>query len=198
MLQKSALSLLKSGRNLFLTGSAGSGKTYLLNQYIQYLRARDVRIAVTASTGIAATHIGGMTIHSWSGLGIRKELNDEDLKDIAKKKPVRERIVKTSVLIIDEISMLSGQTLTCIDQILRHLKQGSLPFGGVQVVFSGDFFQLPPVDRERLPAHQKLAFMAPVWINAGLEICYLTEAHRHTNDNLLRLLNGIRSGGDGR
>ncbi len=194
MLQKSALSLLKSGRNLFLTGSAGSGKTYLLNQYIQYLRARDVRIAVTASTGIAATHIGGMTIHSWSGLGIRKELNDEDLKDIAKKKPVRERIVKTSVLIIDEISMLSGQTLTCIDQILRHLKQGSLPFGGVQVVFSGDFFQLPPVDRERLPAHQKLAFMAPVWINAGLEICYLTEAHRHTNDNLLRLLNGIRSG----
>ena len=94
MLQKSALNILKSGKNVFLTGSAGAGKTHLLNEYIRYLRVRDARVAVTASTGIAATHIGGVTVHSWSGLGIKDELSDKDLDAIAKKKPVRERVRK--------------------------------------------------------------------------------------------------------
>ena len=194
MRQQSALNILKSGKNVFLTGSAGSGKTHLVNHYIDYLRARDARVAVTASTGISATHIGGRTIHSWSGLGIRDELNDNDLDNIAKKKPVRARIAKARVLIIDEISMLSAKTLTCVDEILRHIKRNPSPFGGIQVVFSGDFFQLPPVVREAVPAHEKMAFTAPAWERANLEICYLSESHRHGDDILLRLLNEIRSG----
>ena len=76
MRQSSALDILKTGQNVFLTGSAGSGKTYTLNQYIDYLRARRVPVAVTASTGIAATHMNGTTIHSWSGIGIKDELTD--------------------------------------------------------------------------------------------------------------------------
>ena len=194
MTQKTALNILKSGKNVFLTGSAGAGKTYVLNQYIEYLRDRGVPLAITASTGIAATHIGGQTIHSWSGLGIRDQLTDEDLRKMAKKKPLRERITKTQVLIIDEISMLSRQTLACIDQIMKYFKVSFEPFGGVQLVFSGDFFQLPPVSRERLSSQEKFAFMDPVWLEANLNICYITESYRHDDSPLLRMLNEIRSG----
>lgn len=192
--QETAFKILKMGKNVFLTGSAGAGKTYLLNRYIEYLRDRNVGLAITASTGIAATHLNGMTIHSWSGIGIREELTDEDLEEIAKKAPTRKRIEKTKVLIIDEISMLSGQLLGCVDQLLRFFKDPFLPFGGIQVIFSGDFFQLPPVSRERKMSHEKFAFMHPSWSNSGLQICYLTEQHRQGNDHLLTLLNEIRSG----
>ncbi len=194
MKQSTALKVLKSGKNVFLTGSAGTGKTYLLNQYIKYLRERNVPLAITASTGIAATHLDGMTIHSWSGIGIREELTDHDLEKIAKKAPTRKRIEQAKVLIIDEISMLSGQTLHCIDQVLRYIKVSFEPFGGIQVIFSGDFFQLPPVSRERKPSHEKFAFMHPSWVEAQLQVCYLTEQYRQESDLLLDLLNEIRSG----
>ncbi len=194
MLQKSAFSVLRSGANVFLTGAAGCGKTYLLNQYIEYLRDRDVKVAVTASTGIAATHIGGMTIHAWSGLGIRDAVGEKDLQAISGKQLVKGRVTKACVLIIDEVSMLSAQTLGFIDRILRRLRGSGAPFGGIQVIFSGDFFQLPPVDRGRRPAHQTLAFMAPVWVQANLKCCYLKDSYRHEDDELLHFLNEIRSG----
>ena len=76
MLQKDALKIMKAGRNVYLTGAAGTGKTYVLNEYIEYLKKKKVPVAVTASTGIAATHIGGTTIHSWSGVGIKNDLTD--------------------------------------------------------------------------------------------------------------------------
>ncbi len=98
MKQSSALKILKAGESVFLTGSAGAGKTYVLNQYIQYLRERGVPVAITASTGIAATHLGGQTIHSWSGLGIKEEITEWDLEKIAKKKKVREKLEKVEVL----------------------------------------------------------------------------------------------------
>ncbi len=140
MEQETALSILKSGHNAYLTGSAGTGKTYLINQYIEYLRLRNVPVAVTASTGIAATHIGGQTIHSWSGIGIRDLITIDDLEKIARNKQTRERLTGIQVLIIDEISMLSGKVLTGISDILKHFKRSDLPFGGVQTILSGDFF----------------------------------------------------------
>ena len=124
MLQTTALKILKSGANVFLTGSAGAGKTYVINQYIAYLRDHGVPLAITASTGIAATHIDGQTIHSWSGLGIKDFLTDKDLDKIAKRKVVRERIEKVKVLIIDEISMLSLQNLECINQKIEESNSG--------------------------------------------------------------------------
>ncbi len=194
MLQSTALSVLKTGVNVFLTGSAGAGKTYVLNQYIEYLKANGVPLAITASTGIAATHINGQTIHSWSGLGIKDELTDKDLDKIAKRKVVRERLEKVEVLIIDEVSMLSLQNLECINQILQFFKINRKPFGGIQVILCGDFFQLPPVTRERIPNWQKFAFMAPVWVEAEMKVCYLTEQYRQDDFGLLTLLNEIRSG----
>ena len=194
MNQDTALKILKSGKNVFLTGSAGAGKTYLLNKYIEYLRARNIPLAITASTGIAATHLGGQTIHSWSGLGIRDELFPEDLAKMAKKKPLRTRLEQVQVLIIDEVSMLSGRALQNINEILQYFKVSFAPFGGVQIVFSGDFFQLPPVSREPQTSAEKFAFMAPIWVQAELQICYLTCQYRQDDSPLLSLLNQMRSG----
>lgn len=194
MNQATALDILKTGHNVFLTGSAGAGKTYVLNKYIEWIRDHGVNVAITASTGIAATHINGQTIHSWSGIGIKDELTDYDLQKMFKKHPLKKRITQAEVLIIDEISMLSKNLLTQIDRILKFFRVSFEPFGGMQVIFSGDFFQLPPVSRERIPNHQKFAFMAPIWKDANLKVCYLTEQYRQSNDDLSALLNDIRSG----
>ena len=193
MEQETALAILKSGHNVYLTGSAGTGKTYLINQYIEYLRLREVPVAVTASTGIAATHIGGQTIHSWSGIGIRDHITTMDLEKISKNKQTRDRLEGIQVLIIDEISMLSGKVLTGISDILKHFKRNDQPFGGVQVILSGDFFQLPPVSREALSNREKFAFMAPVWVEAKLKVCYLTTQYRQGKDALAIVLDEVRT-----
>ena len=191
--QETALSILKAGQNVYLTGSAGTGKTYLLNQYIEYLRQREVPIAITASTGIAATHIGGQTIHSWSGIGIRDYITPKDLEKIGKNRQTVSRIKSTQVLIIDEISMLSGKVLSGISTIMKHFKGSQEAFGGAQIILSGDFFQLPPVSREAMSNRDKFAFMAPVWVEANLKICYLSQQYRQGRDTLSFILSEIRS-----
>ncbi|MBI5358627.1 AAA family ATPase [Candidatus Amesbacteria bacterium] len=145
MTQSQALAILKTGANVFLTGEPGSGKTYVINQYVTYLRDRGIEPAITASTGIAATHIGGITIHSWSGIGIKTMLNKHDLHKIATSQYIAKRVRRAKVLIIEEVSMLAPETLSMVDMVIRKITERQEPFGGVQVVFSGDFFQLPPV-----------------------------------------------------
>lgn len=145
MKQSEALDILKLGHNTFLTGSAGTGKTYVLNQFIEYLKMHEIKYAVTASTGIAATHIGGTTIHSWSGMGIKENLKKSDLEILQQNEHLYKRWNNTKVLIIDEISMLHRNFLDGLDQIGKTLRRNNLPFGGIQIVFCGDFFQLPPV-----------------------------------------------------
>lgn len=147
MNQDQAFDILKMGYNVFLTGPAGSGKTFLVNRFITYCHEHALTVAITASTGIAATHIGGMTLHSWSGMGIRESLTDEDIEHIMTKEYLMKRFMKTSVLIIDEISMLGGEFLASLDRLLRFARISQDPFGGMQVVLVGDFFQLPPVSR---------------------------------------------------
>jgi len=145
MTQSQALSILKTGANIFLTGEPGSGKTHAINEYVAYLRVRSIEPAITASTGIAATHIGGITIHSWSGIGIKTSLDKYGLNKIASSKYIVKRVRRAKVLIIDEVSMLSPETLSMIDAVCREIKQNPEPFGGIQIVLVGDFFQLPPV-----------------------------------------------------
>jgi len=194
MQQATALKILKSGANVFLTGSAGTGKTYVLNQYIQYLKARKVPVAITASTGIAATHMNGMTIHSWAGIGIKQQLTPRDLKLMEGKKYLKDKLEAAKVLIIDEVSMLHKSQLAMVDLVLRTFKNSNEAFGGIQVVFAGDFFQLPPIGNQGELPRDKFAFMAECWVNAGVKVCYLTEQYRQSQNALTNVLNEIRSG----
>ncbi|ENV48297.1 AAA family ATPase [Acinetobacter brisouii] len=193
MKQETALKLLKAGENVFLTGSAGAGKTYTLNQYIQYLKIRKVPVAITASTGIAATHMNGMTIHTWAGIGIKDTLSDDDLKRMKERKYLKEHLENTQVLIIDEISMLHAKQLNLVNQVLKYFKESDEAFGGIQVVVAGDFFQLPPVSKNEERNRDKFCFMSEAWVEAKFRVCYLTEQHRQDDETLNQILNAIRA-----
>jgi len=147
MTQDEALALLRTGASVFLTGQPGSGKTHTVNSYMKWLRRRGIAYAYTASTGIAATHGHGVTIHAWSGIGVRESLSARDLKLLTDNRRLATRIEKTQVLVIDEISMLSARTLGLVDTVCRQVRGVPSPFGGLQIVLVGDFFQLPPVVR---------------------------------------------------
>lgn len=190
MTQDEALAILKTGVNVFLTGEPGAGKSYTVNAYVAWCRSHGIAVSVTASTGIAATHIGGMTIHSWSGIGIRQSLSEYDLRDMAQNDKLVKRIKNTQVLIIDEISMLDARMLTAVDRVCRAIREPFYPFGGMQVLLVGDFFQLPPVDREG-PPH--FAFSSPAWHDAAPVVCYLHEQHRQADADFLGTLAAIRS-----
>lgn len=208
MIQSQALSILKTGANVFLTGEPGAGKTHTINEYVRFLRSRGVEPAITASTGIAATHIGGMTIHSWSGIGIKKKLDKRDLSLIVSNKYIVDRVGKASVLIIEEVSMLLSETLTAVNMVCQEVKKSDEAFGGMQVIFVGDFFQLPPVQKKivEFQAEQNLfidieinepapifAYDSIAWKEVDPIICYLTEQYRQDDEVFLNLLNSIRN-----
>ena len=189
MTQGEALDILKTGANVFLTGEPGSGKTHTTRAYVEYLHSCGIEPAITASTGIAATHINGMTIHAWSGIGVRSTITDEDLDQISQREKVVRRVASARVLIIDEISMLSAGTLASVDIVLKTLRNSSKPFGGLQMVFVGDFFQLPPVQKN---AAAEFAFASPAWEEANPIVCYLSEQHRQEDAEFLGALSAIR------
>lgn len=202
MTQSESLAIMKTGASVFLTGEPGAGKTHTVNEYVSYLNARGIDVAITASTGIAATHIGGMTIHSWSGIGVKMTLDNHDLDAVAKNKQISSRVRKAHVLIIDEISMLSALTLSLVDAVCRKIKKNPLPFGGIQVVFVGDFFQLPPIVRNDMVQSAqptllsenggRFACDASAWKSMKPKICYLTEQHRQDDREYLDVLSAIR------
>ncbi|MEK7584012.1 MAG: helix-turn-helix domain-containing protein [Patescibacteria group bacterium] len=193
MTQETALAILKTGANVFLTGEPGSGKTHTINRYVEYLREHGIEPAITASTGIAATHIGGMTIHSWSGIGIRKSLSKQDLDQLAHNKKAVSRMTRTDILIIEEISMLDASTLSAVEAACRAVRKKSAPFGGMHVILVGDFFQLPPISREGEPP-ARFAYLSPSWQEANLTVCYLSEQHRQDDDRFLTFLTSLRMG----
>lgn len=192
MQQKTALEILKTGKSIFLTGSAGTGKTYLLNQYIEYLKERKIKPSVVAPTGIAASHLDGSTIHSFFGLGIRDFVDDYFLDSLLQKKYLYDRFSKLKILIIDEVSMISPEIFSAMDKILKAFKFTDKPFGGIQIILSGDFFQLPPISKVR--KEKRFAWQTPVWKDLELKTCYLEQNFRQGEDKLIKILNDIRSG----
>jgi hypothetical protein len=203
MTQFETLAILKTGANVFLTGEPGSGKTHTVNAYVAYLREHGIEPAITASTGIAATHLGGLTIHSWSGIGVKRFLSAYDVENIASREYVAKRMRRAKVLVIDEVSMLGPETLDMADAVCREVRGNSEPFGGLQVVFVGDFFQLPPVSRgsasetgengmfadEKPP---RFAYQSSAWKRAAPVVCYLSEQYRQDDERFLSLLSAIR------
>jgi ATP-dependent DNA helicase PIF1 len=192
MKQTQALRVMMSGQSVFLTGAPGSGKTFVLNQFIKLAKQAKKRVAVTASTGIAATHIGGTTIHSWSGLGIRDEITDRDEKWLKENDRLLKRYNNVDVLIIDEVSMIHGKRLDMINQVCKWLRDSEEPFGGIQVVLTGDLFQLPPINRGDTSID--FVHLSKAWSELAPKICYLSEQHRQENDPLLDLLESMRAG----
>jgi ATP-dependent exoDNAse (exonuclease V) alpha subunit len=213
MTQDEALKIIKTGANVFLTGEPGSGKTHTVNAYVRYLREHGIEPSITASTGIAATHIGGMTIHSWSGIGVKSRVSDYDLEIISQKERVVKRVLNTQVLIIDEISMLAKDTLDAVERVARHLRRNGEPFGGLQVILVGDFFQLPPIEKrgyqneseefeeptlelgaKKINTGGLFAYNSSSWQKLSPITCYLSEQHRQEDEIFLQTLSAIRSG----
>jgi ATP-dependent exoDNAse (exonuclease V) alpha subunit len=143
---------------------------------------------VTASTGIAATHLDGTTIHSWSGLGMKDILDEDDLRKLSRKPYLKERFKKTSVLIIDEISMLSQEQFESLDLICQKLKKNERNFGGMQIILCGDFFQLPPVGKE-----DAFVCESEVWQRTNFKVCYLEEQYRHLDKKFVTILDSVRN-----
>lgn len=191
--QSLALEILLSGESAFVTGPAGAGKTYLLNQFIALQKSSGKHVSVTATTGLAATHLGGTTIHAWSGMGILDAIPNGFADHLAKGR--REIIEKTDTLIIDEISMLHDFRLDMVDEICRLVRKlPDVPFGGIQVVMSGDFFQLPPVNRGDNRAGG-FVVSSQAWRELDPVILYLREQHRQEEGNeLLDILTSMRMG----
>lgn len=192
MIQNEALAIIESGQSVLLTGAAGSGKTHLLREVIARARQDGKVVAVTATTGLAATHLSGSTIHAWAGIGVA----DTVWPGMLAKMPAsrKDTIRKTDMLIIDEISMLHDYRLDMVDAVLRSVRESSEPFGGLQVVLCGDFFQLPPVTRA---GEREAQFVtnSNVWQEANMAVCYLTQQFRQTSDSeYSALLNAVRAG----
>lgn len=192
MNQDTALKVMKSGVNIFLTGKAGSGKSHTIRQFLEHHRKLETNIAITASSGIAATVIGGSTVHSYIGIGIKSKISMDDILNIRRRRGMSAKLKALQILIIDEISMLHQNQFTSIDFVLRTIRGDARPFGGVQLIVVGDFNQLPPVGPEDITG--RLCFMSRSWTNAAFNICYLTTSYRQDSGTLLGILNDIRTG----
>lgn len=192
MTQAEALAILENGQSALLTGAAGTGKTYVLNQFIKRARADGKTVAVTATTGLAATHLSGNTLHAWSGIGVRDQLDGGFFQKLSKQR--KDTIMNTDILVVDEISMLHDFRLDMVEEVARKVRGGDRPFGGMQVVLCGDFFQLPPVSRHDSRTGSFVT-ASQAWMSGAFTVCYLEQQYRQVDDSLYTdILNGIRAG----
>jgi ATP-dependent DNA helicase PIF1 len=190
--------LVDAGENVYLTGPGGTGKSYRTRRMIE---REPGRFSVTASTGIAALNIGGLTLHRWSGmmLGPQNGESDQDYLDHLmedKRYTVRagfDRIRGAQSLVIDEVSMLNGRTLDFLDFLSRKLRRDSRPFGGIQVIVTGDFLQLPPVKKDPRAPYD-WAFESRAWREADFQVVHLTKIHRQDDADFVRALSEFRFG----
>ncbi len=178
---------VRARRNVCVTGAAGTGKSFLLN----LIKSHFPYIHVTASTGVAAVNVGGVTIHSWAGIG-KANLPAEEIAKFINSGPgtkIRRQIKKAKLLAIDEISMISAAVFNLLNNVFKLVRQKDLPFGGIQLVVLGDFFQLPPVAKEE---QVDFCFNAAAWVEGDFQTFELAEIFRQSDLKFIQLLNNIR------
>lgn len=193
--QKQSVYAIEDGSNVFITGSAGTGKSFLL----QYLKRNYLSsgLHITASTGIAAINVGGQTIHSWSGIGLGNLPSQQLIKNLATPKfsHLKKRIRMANMLAIDEISMISAKIFDLLNDLFKDIRKSNKAFGGLQLILFGDFLQLPPVDRSYdLHSNYNFCFQSKAWNELDLKSFVLDESFRQKDQHFIGLLNNIRFG----
>ncbi|WP_374000774.1 DEAD/DEAH box helicase [Bdellovibrio bacteriovorus] len=187
--QSAALDLLRSGENVFLTGGAGSGKSFLIRQFMRELDPKEMPIL--ASTGAAAVLLGGRTFHSFFGLGIMEGGADATYERASKDKRLMSRLRKVEGVIIDEISMIPGQALMIAEALSQRARESKLPWGGMRVITVGDFAQLPPVTQS---GACDWCFLNGVWEASGFQTAILSHNQRVSDNLFLDVLSDVRHG----
>ncbi|GAG56485.1 unnamed protein product, partial [marine sediment metagenome] len=185
--QKYAFNMMKQRKNIFLTGQGGTGKSYTLKVFINYCIKKGISYGITSTTGVSALLIRGTTLHSWSGILLGMEDKITLLERVRKRDKAYKRWLYTQVLVIDEISMMSPELLEKLDYIGKKIRKSLKPFGGIQLIFCGDFAQLPPVKSD-------FCFKSAIWNLLVDKIIYLTENMRQTQEIFKNLLAAVRMG----
>lgn len=199
--QQKALDAVLTGQNVFLTGPGGTGKSFLIERIVEELKERKKKTAVTALTGCAALLLGkdAKTIHSWAGIGLGRDKATVIVSNMKKyRHKVQRRWLLTNTLIIDEVSMMTPEILELLDEVGKLVRRDDRkPFGGLQVILVGDFFQLPPVvksDEYDKRAETNFVFESPLWKTLDLTVCRLTQVVRQTDPAFHKVLEEARVG----
>jgi ATP-dependent DNA helicase PIF1 len=188
---------IKNRENVFMTGPGGSGKTFLIREIYNWYTQRDIKnIQVCALTGCAAVLLqcNAKTIHSWAGIGLANGDVMNVINNVSYNKFKRKKWLNTDILIIDEVSMLSSKLLSILDGIAKKVRKNNLPFGGIQLLFSGDFYQLPPVGNSSDPETMQFCFESPIWNTLFHKQISLKQIFRQTDQTYSSVLNQIREG----
>jgi ATP-dependent DNA helicase PIF1 len=190
--QVEAFREMQNGKNVFLTGPGGSGKSYLLSYFINWYKDKmendRSKIFVTSTTGLSSLLIDGMTINRYSGIGIGDKDVIEYYNKIYKMRSLKQRWLTTGVLIIDEISMMDPDIFDKLETLARKIRKNDMPFGGIQIILSGDFLQLPPVKSNQF------CFESFSWDTVVDKTFYFDEIIRQDDINLQKILNKVRVG----
>jgi ATP-dependent DNA helicase PIF1 len=190
--QKQALAAVKSGRNVFITGSAGTGKSMVIQYIKDMTHSMGKSIRVTAMTGVAAANVGGSTMHSWAGIGLGKSEPRKHAFYIKKSENALHRYLDTDILVIDEVSMADFDYINKVNAVAKLVRSNMhKPFGGIQLVLSGDFFQLGPVQKNKAT---KFLFEDYVWPRIVDVSIHLKQIYRQTNTDFQEILQKIRVG----
>ncbi|OMO61479.1 hypothetical protein CCACVL1_23488 [Corchorus capsularis] len=193
--QENVLEYVRGGFSVFITGSAGTGKTILLQHIIKTLQKTYGKsgVFVTASTGIAACAIHGQTLHSFAGIGNGVGDRQMLLDQVSNNKGAKRRWNKADVLVVDEISMVDADLFDTLEYIAKEVRESDEVWGGIQLIVSGDFFQLPPVSNE-YSKRKEFAFEADCWDASFDRQVELTKIFRQSDERLIKLLQSIRRG----
>jgi ATP-dependent DNA helicase PIF1 len=192
--------ILKNRKSFFLSGAAGTGKSFIVQIISELIRFNkiNINVALTASTGIAACNIGGQTIHSWAGITLKNSNDPVDVlcHSISKNKEAANRWITTDLLIIDEISMISAELFDKLSAVGSYIRKNNQPFGGLQIITCGDFLQLPPVN-EKHKLKSSYAFSSDSWFKLyenNRNVIILDHIFRQEDDTFLQILNELRLG----